>query len=43
MQLSRVTAILYQMNDTQLARIGITRAEIPQYAASLFTQDGPQV
>ena len=35
MQLSRVQQCLHEMNDAQLAQIGITRADINSYAASL--------
>ncbi|WP_138935482.1 DUF1127 domain-containing protein [Roseovarius arcticus] len=36
-QLSRMVKVLYEMNDRQLAEIGIKRTEIPAYAETLMT------
>ncbi len=38
-QCARMSQALAEMNDHQLAKIGITRAEIPTYAASLVNGD----
>ncbi|MFX0544061.1 hypothetical protein ACEWPL_000760 [Roseovarius sp. S1116L3] len=38
-QLSRVTKVLAEMNDRQLAAIGIARSDIPKYAESLMGDD----
>jgi uncharacterized protein YjiS (DUF1127 family) len=35
-QTARMMQALSEMNDHELARIGITRADIPAYAASLI-------
>ncbi|QCO58099.1 DUF1127 domain-containing protein (plasmid) [Pseudorhodobacter turbinis] len=39
LQMSRMISTLSGMNDRQLAQIGISRAEIPQYAVSLMADD----
>lgn len=39
MQTARMMSALASMNDHQLAAIGITRSEIPQYAEKLMSQE----
>ena len=40
LQVARMMSVLSEMSDTQLAQIGITRSDIPRYAASLFPEYG---
>ena len=39
MQMARMMSSLANMTDPQLAAIGITRAQIPQYAEKLMAQE----
>ncbi len=39
-QVARMMSVLAQMNDTQLAEIGIKRSDVPKYAESLIFNDG---
>lgn len=39
LQMGRMMAILSNMSDQQLAQIGVTRPDIPQYAKELITKD----
>lgn len=43
LQMARMMTVLSEMNDVQLAQIGISRADIPRYAKSLMAQDGSEV
>lgn len=36
MQVGQMASALYQLNDKQLANLGITRAEIPDHARKLI-------
>ncbi|MBT8418701.1 MAG: DUF1127 domain-containing protein [Silicimonas sp.] len=39
MQMARMMSSLAEMSDRQLAEIGITRSQIPQYAEKLLAQE----
>lgn len=39
LQMARMLSTLSNMSDYQLAQIGISRSEIPQYAEKLMTKD----
>ena len=39
-QVARMNSVLTSFSDVQLEQVGITRAEIPSYAARLISDDG---
>lgn len=39
MQIGRMMSVLSELSNVQLAEVGITRSEIPQYAARLILGD----
>lgn len=41
-QLSRMVKVLYEMNDRQLAELGIKRSDIPAYAETLMVEHSSQ-
>lgn len=41
MQRARMAAVLSEMSDEQLARIGISRSQIPAHARTLLTGEWP--
>jgi len=41
LQHGRMISVLMRLSDAQLARIGITRAQIPSYARSLVYGEAP--